>query len=80
MAAKRKRRTLKKQIGRAKKTEKQLLKAMKANADTRGNVFQVPAVKRAMKLHDKALKFEVGGTKAERRAQARRTKRYVSRK
>jgi hypothetical protein len=77
MARKRKRRQVKKAVGRAKKTESQLLRAINANNATRGNVFHVPAVKRAMKLHDKALKIEKGGTKAERQAQARRSKRYA---
>jgi hypothetical protein len=55
---KKKRRIKKKALGRVHKTEKQLLKAMRANSGVRGNLFAVPSVKRAMKKHDEALRIE----------------------
>jgi hypothetical protein len=49
--------TLKKALSNVKKSEARLLKLLRRNEDIRGNIFEVPSVKRAMKLHDKALKI-----------------------
>jgi hypothetical protein len=53
-----KRRTLQRKMSRVKKTEARLLKALQSNRDVRGNIFDVPTVKRAMKLHNTALRLD----------------------
>jgi hypothetical protein len=50
-----KKRIVRKKLGRAKRTENALLKAMRRHHDVRGNLFLVPEVKRAMKKHDESL-------------------------
>lgn len=53
-----KKRTTKKAQNRAKKAERALLKAMHANRHVRGNIYDVPAVKRRMKKLDEALRID----------------------
>jgi hypothetical protein len=74
---KKKRRIKKKALGRVKKTEKQLLKAMRANSGVRGNLYAVPAVKRALKKHGEALQLD---DKSLARSWARREKRHTKRR
>jgi hypothetical protein len=72
-----KRRIRKKKIGRAKHTEKALLKAIRRNEHVRGNVFSVPEVKKAMRRHDESLmitpkEVRTRGTRSFKRRQKRR--------
>lgn len=56
-----KRRTRRKKLSRVRKTERQLLKALRSRQDVRGNIFEDPRVKRAMRKHNEALRLDERG-------------------
>jgi len=73
-ATTKRRRTRKKQLARVRKTEAKLLETMRRNEHVRGNIYDVPEVKRAMKKHDESLMMKAY-LRRDRRRTARRSRR-----